>query len=474
MSSINSMDFNFGKDGTTSQTYINNECFRQIDYIIGWEDANTKRAPEPIANEKLTSLKPGRGNYLRTCLEHNFQSNTKYNRANFFPYCFSNDINVLSVSEGARWWNAVPRFNIVGNKIDDDANNKNTKLGFQKYICPKHINAEWPNDFWSLEKTESNSYWPIRPSNGDGGLLVYSPPKPYHARIRIKLTDFKWKKYNPDSGEYEVRNIFEDEKVPASESSDSCQNGEHVNLTKIRGYINLINPDATNATTNSTGVQTWPHAFNQIYYRVTDNPFGGDDDTPLITILNSECAGNSNDGSNPVYRSSRFFGDGISFEVPVLEKQQYLIFDIYTDICDRVEWQTASPTQWWQLIWSFESCLYRPISNSGNVPLFYQVKSPEISPKEISNSSDWPRKRFYYEWRITHGMNTKNLLITVFNNSTGVMQQVQPDISIEDESNIIIKIGAFFENEENLSIENVPNLSEGLYSAFIIASQTAN
>lgn len=431
------IDFNFGRSGNTSRTYINNEMFKAIDFIAGWNGLNDKIIAETNNGEQTADIVKGRSNYLRTCLETNYTQNTIYNRANSYPFCFSNDVSVLSTAVGlsACKWRSLPRFTVNGTPSSNGV-----KVGFQNYICPKSPDSVWPNGYWSLAQTKSNSNWPIRPSNGDGAAIEFSPPKPYHTRIRIKLTDLKWNLVESETGAVLTRNILENDSVAAT--SDERLNGEIVLVTKVRGFINLINPDATNATTNSSGKQSWPHNFNQIYYRVTTDEFGGDSNTPLLTIMNSECAGNSNLSGGQLNRSSSYYGDGIPFEVPVLENQRYLIFDIYTDVCDNTSYQTAGSTQWWQMTWSFESCMYRPVETSGDLPTFHVETNPQLSAYTESSLAGWPRENYYFYWDILHGLGTQNISVTLYNINGGksVPVKCESDVIIVDNDNIRLKI----------------------------------
>lgn len=463
-------DFTFGRSGATNRTYINNEEFRQIDYIAGWD--NSKIVAEVQHGESKLDLKPGRNNYIRTCLENNFAQNSVYNRANSYPFCFSDDAEITDVPTGQRTLKALPRFN-----IKNPNGSTVSLLGMQSYVCPKKNNAYWPQDYYTLKQTKSNSQWPIRPSNGDGAKLEYSPPKPYHTRIRIKLTDFKWTYYDTNKNGQKIKvekNIFENEYT--SGTSDQTINGEFVQVTKIRGFINLINPDAINSTTNSSGNNTWPHAFNQIYYRVTSDDFGGDDSTPIITILNSECAGNANIAGGQPNRTSSFYGSGVPFEIPILENQRYLIFDIYTDICDNSVYNTSASTQWWQMTWTFESIMYRPIDTAGIIPVFKLVRNPDITSRYYKNQRGWPRNNYYWEWPINHELQSEEISLDVYDsygpvsvNSNGEILKIGPvsyytkinvDYKVVDINNIIIKIRASSPNEI---------LESNRYLAFIIA-----
>lgn len=439
MSESTLIDYNFGRVGNTSRTYINNEQFRAIDFIDGWRNANTKNRTD---GEKIHDLVKGKGNYLRTCLETNSVTNSVNNRGNFFPFCLSSDKNIVSIPQSGRTLPIIPRFDSAGKYIENPENAVDVRVGFQNYICPKIQDAKWPQDFWTLTETKSNSAWPIRPSNGDGSYIEYSPPKPYHARIRIKLTDLKWILRDKAAGSQHetVRNILEDETV--DRTRDTRLNGEIVEIVSIRGFINLINPDGINATTNNTGSYKWPHNFNQIHYRVTTDPYGGDENTPTITVFNAECAGDANIGTTNYQNQSSYYGAGVPFEVPVLSGQQYLIFDIYTDVCDRKDLQTAPATQWWQLTWSFESCMYRPVSNAGDLPTFHIETNPELIPTKTYTEKSWPRVNYYYNWQITHGLNTKNISLTLYklNESSNQPTEVFADLRIIDNDNVIIKI----------------------------------
>lgn len=451
------IDYNFGRTGNTSRTYINNEQFRPIEYINGWKDANTKIKTD---GEKIYDLVKGKGNYLRTCLETGSIVNSITTRVNFFPYCLSSDKNIVGIPISGRTLPPLPKFNEAGKPLENVESAPGAKIGFQNYICPKIQNAVWPQDYWTLTETKSNSAWPIRPSNGDGSYISYSPPKPYHARIRIKLTDLKWIQRDKAAGSnyMAIRNILEDETV--DRSSDDRINGDVVELVSVRGFINLINPDGINATTNNSGSYQWPHNFNQIHYRVTTDPYGGDDETPTITILNAECAGNANIGTTSYQNESSYYGAGVPFEVPVLVGQQYLIFDIYTDVCDRKDLQSATATQWWQLTWSFESCMYRPVTNAGDLPTFHVETNPELRASKSYKTTGWPRENFFYNWFITHGLMTENISLTLFkmNEGEGHPVQVFADFRVVDSENIIIKIRGYDETP----------IPTGQYKAFLI------
>lgn len=445
------IDYNFGRSGNTSRTYINYEEFRAIDYVAGWNNVNTKERAEISAGEQPSDIVKGRGNYLRTCLEHKSLRNTATLRGNFFPYCFSSD-SIEVIPSNQRYWPALPKFTIptgVGNETVD-------LVGFQNYVCPKKSSAQWPTDYYVLEQTASNSAWPIRPSNGDGGQLDFSPPKPYFTRIRIKLTDFKWVLREKGTGNEYERNILEDESV--SVTNPNRVNGELLCLTKIRGFINLINPDAINASTNSSGTYKWPHNFNQIHYRVTSDPYGGDDNTPTLTIFNSEAAGYTNLARSNYQNESSYYGAGIPFEVPVLEDQSYLIFDIYTDCCDRRDFQTSPSTQWWQMTWSFESCAFRRISDDGQTPTFHIEYNPFLIVEE-QPLSYWPKSQKIVKWPINHGLGTTNINVELYkvnNSQTGAGIKVEADVSAVDTENVMITI---------LSDEDIP---AAYFKAFII------
>lgn len=453
------IDYNFGRTGNTSRTYINNEKFRAIDFINGWKDANTKIKTD---GEKIYDIVKGKGNYLRTCLETGSITNTVGTRGNFFPFCLSADKNIVNIPSSGRTLPLLPKFNDAGKPLENVETAPGAKVGFQNYICPKIQNAVWPQDYWTLTETKSNSAWPIRPSNGDGAYITYSPPKPYHARIRISLTDLKWIQRDRAAGSSvgSIRNILEDESVELSDNNRV--NGDVVELVSVRGFINLINPDAINATTNSSGSYQWPHNFNQIHYRVTTDPYGGDEDTPTITVLNAECAGNANIGTTNYQNESSYYGAGVPFEVPVLPGQQYLIFDIYTDVCDRKDLQAAAGTQWWQLTWSFESCMYRPVTNAGDLPTFHVDTNPELFVTKSYKQTGWPRENYFYNWFITHGLETKNISCTLFklNEADGHPIEVHADFSVIDNNTVAIKIRG---NNADASIPN------GQYRAFLIA-----
>lgn len=454
------IDYNFGRAGNTARTYINNEKFRAIDYIEGWKNANTKIKTD---GEKIYDLVKGKGNYIRTCLETASNTNTINYRANFFPFCLSGDKTVMSIPSAGRTLPPLPKFDNNGRPIENPTDAMpGAKVGFQNYICPKIKGAQWPQDYWTLTETKSNSAWPIRPSNGDGSYIDYSPPKPYHARIRIRLTDLKWVMKDRAAGvQYmSVRNILEDESVELSDVNRT--NGDIVELVTVRGFINLVNPDGINATTNSSGHYQWPHNFNQIHYRVTTDPYGGDDDTPTITVFNAECAGDANIGTTSYQNQSSYYGAGVPFEVPVLFGQQYLIFDVYTDVCDRKDLQISPATQWWQLTWSFESCMYRPVTNAGNLPVFHIDTNPELIPIKVVTTTGWPRENYYYTWLITHGLNNKNISLTLYklNELDGSPIRVFADFTIIDSDTIAIKIRGYNDTTR------IPN---GQYKVFLIA-----
>lgn len=447
------IDYNFGRTGNTSKTYINNEIFRGIDFIYGWEDANTKERNNTSAKESATSIVKGKGNYLRTCLEHNFLQNTVNSRGNMFPYCFSDDSNITDVPATARYWPKLPRFTTDGKPSASGA-----LVGFQHYICPKKTGANWPSDYYTLTKTKSNSNWPLRPSNGEGATITYSPAKPYWARIRVKLTDLKWVTIEQTTQTRIVRNILEDDTV--SESSDSRLNGEIVELTKVRGFITLSNPNGINGSTNESDQYTWSHSNTQIVYRVTNDEFGGDEETPTITVFNSEWA---NTTVNE-YGQSVFGGGSIAFEVPVLSQQKYLVFDIYTDVCDLQSSQTSANTIWWQLKWAFESCYYRNISTSGNDPLFYVETNGAIN-RTSKTTSEWPKTQYYYSWVITHNLGTDNLSVTVYD-KTKNNTQVFMDVRTIDANSCELLIKSNLYSEESTGY-----ITAGRFKAFIIAGK---
>lgn len=442
------IDYNFGRNGSSSRTYINNEEFRQIEYVKGWKTYNTKAKAETNAGETVSDITSyvQRGNYLRTALENTNQQNTTGFRGNFFPFCFSSDeIKTLNTNGG--YWPNLPRF-----RKDTVPSGDGAYVGFQAYVCPKKSDAVWPTDYYTLTQTRSNAAWPIRPSNGDGSSLDFSPPKPYFARIRIKLSDLKWTLR--DAGVTKEFNILEDESV--SQSLDTRVNGEIVELTKIRGFINLVNPDAVNASTNSKGAYKWPHNFNEIQYRVTSDPYGGTNDTPTLTIFNSQCAGNANLGVGNYQNESSYYGAGVPFEIPVLRDQRYLIFDIYTDVCDNVTFQNAATTQWWNLTWSFEGCMYRPMSNNGEAPIFHIEPLAQCEP--TSESLDvWPMTRNVCKWTVEHNLHTNNIFPAIYKNSGGgVWTLVQADIDLISEETLVVKI------------DSEATIPSGLYRCIIV------
>lgn len=395
-------DYNFGRLGDTNTLYINTEKFRHIDYIEGWQNINSKETPN---SEQATDMIAGSGNYLRTCLENGWTGNTITRRGNHFPYCFSGD-TVDSVPANDRNWPALPRFSVVTGYEGDPPVSVVTAdrlVGFQKYICPRTgNNPVFPADYYTLEQTPSNSYWPIRPSNGDGAKKSFSPSNPYMARIRIKLTDLKYSAWSDETRtELVTRNILEEPSTSAT--SDNRKNGDIIDIARIRGFINLINPDGINAITNADGTTSWPHNFNQIVYRLSTDPTGTsyaiDDNTPAktITIFNAECAGYANLSRTNTVNQSSYYGAGIPFEVPVLPGQEYLIFDIYTDCCDNTPAQTNSSTEWWELTWSFDGYYYRPaeIQDSWQ-PRRVAVNNPTLTLDPLNNR---------YVWRVTHNWN---------------------------------------------------------------------
>lgn len=447
------IDYNFGRTGNTSKTYINNEIFRGIDFIYGWENANTKERANASVKETTANIVKGKGNYLRTCLEHNFLQNTVNTRGNMFPYCFSDDANITDVPATSRYWPALPRFT-----VDGTPSTLGALVGFQRYVCPKKSKASWPEDYYTLSKATSNSAWPLRPSNGEGASITYSPPKPHWARIRVKLTDLKWVTIEQATQARIVRNILEDDTV--SQSSDSRLNGEVVELTKVRGFITLSNPGGINGSTNESGQYSWPHSNTQIVYRVTNNEFGGDSETPTITIFNSEWA---NTTVNE-YGQSVFGGGSIAFEVPVLNQQQYLVFDIYTDVCDLTTTQASTNTRWWQLKWSFESCYYRNISTAGNDPLFYVTTNGEISKVE-KTGSEWPKKQYYYSWVIEHNLGTDNICVTVYDKTKNNTQAFMDIIALDaNRCELRIKSNIYSDTYQG-------KIEAGRFKAFIIAGK---
>jgi hypothetical protein len=442
MSNITRVDYNFGRIGKVNTIYVNNEYVESISLIDGWEKANTKTTNTANKYEDGdASLPKGNSNYLRTCLEHNTIQNSTGTRGNNYPFCFAAD-PIIPVRAGANgsvlYWPNLPRYDIDNNKwidIDNSSVSGNYKTGFQIYICPKapsidqqnsgtEYKPSWPEDFHTLKQTTSNAFWPIRPSNGEGGLAAFSPPKPYHARIRIPLSSLKRKQITK-TGAVEYRPITEipsEVKTKVTEELHLENTGTEntVNVTKIRGFINLVNPDAVNGSTDAKGNFKWPHNFNQIVYRYTSNEYGeegrdneNNDITPLLTVFNSEAAGYTNIGNVNNYQSySSYYGDGVPFEVPVKEGQQYLVFDIYTDACDNIIYQTNRETQWWQLTWSFESYSYRPISNTAGMSIQSKTymlpaenknnNSSYVQYEEVINEYAWPRKQYFCKWTIAH------------------------------------------------------------------------
>lgn len=431
MSESTQIDYNFGRVGVSNRVYINNEEYRQIDSIAGWENKNTKERPESANREKESDIVPGKSNYIRTCLEQNFGKNSINFRGNCYPYCFSGDTSITSVPSSGRFWPALPRFD-----KDGKPSANGIRVGMQKYVCPATSGAVWPNGFHTLKQLTSNSAWPVRPSNGNGAALDYSPSKPFFTRIRIPLVDLKWKHYTA-SGSYRTLNILEDESVETS--SDNRTNGEILELTRVRGFINLINPDGINATTNSSGSYKWPHNFNQIYYRVTDDYYGGDDDTPLITVMNSQCAGNAQVGGLTTSNQNIFSGSEVPFDVPVLLNQKYLIFDIYTDVCDRADLVLAASTKWWQMTWSFEGCMFRRKSDTGDLPTFHIEYNAALTPVPIAIEY-WPYEAYACIWDIKHELSTQNVSVALYDMSSGKPVLVGADVSVLDVDRVRVVI----------------------------------
>lgn len=473
------IDYNFGKHAIARHVYINDEEFKPIDYVLGWgqtekdfADAtdNDGNVWQINYNKSLAGdyTQTQKSNYIRTSFV-NF-STTENQKASgdkrcYYPFCFG-PVNDGTLNENLNLdgeyvdtlnknaWPPLPRFYKDGKvarlvkynesfkstaNINQADNSSPRFIGMQKYICPKHENAAWPHDYYVLTKQGGNndtSAWPIRPSNGDGSNMVLTPGKPYYTRIRIPLADLMCKYVNPNDRTQFDNNIFSDEY--SDESTVYTKNGSgNLIISKIKGHISLINPNGCNAVMGPDGTYTYPHAFNQIYYRLTTNEYGdyvyptdedpkninigdsGDGVVKTLCIYNSNCAGyaygnktnsiltsgvkNPPTGAN---NNSNYFGETINFEIPVFKDQKYLVFDIYTDIGDNEQYVSNSSTNWWNMVWSFDGCYFHRYTNA---TIYLPKVFIDVNPLLVYNTEN---KDFVY-WNVKHYIGTRNVNISL-------------------------------------------------------------
>lgn len=302
-------DYDFGRVGNTNYVYINNEETKPIVSIKGWEYNSTKNPfKNPNYNYIHTKL-----NYRDTYRSGENNSNHNY-RAYRYPWCFNT---------------------YHSTKANPTGGSNYEKL--QSYVCPRGSSSTSGN--FSLAKLSSADAWPIRPSDWDANNN-FTPHIPYYARIRIPIADFLVKDSN-------------DKTVSLLE--DAEQN--NYSISRIKGILNLIQPDGVYGAGNG-----FNNSVNQFYYLYTDNEFGYKSDSSTetaerITILTTQSD----------YRSSNTWADddniyGIPFDLPVLPNQKYLVFEIYTNICNNWTGEdgSAASIEWWEFTWAFETVSYRP------------------------------------------------------------------------------------------------------------------
>lgn len=302
-------DYDFGRVGNTNYVYINNEETKPIVSIRGWEYDSVKNPfKNPNYNYIHTKL-----NYRGTYLSGENNSNHNY-RAYRYPWCFNT---------------------YHSTKANPTGGSNYEKL--QSYVCPRGSSSTSGN--FSLAKLSSADAWPIRPSDWDVNNN-FTPYIPYYARIRIPIADFLVKDSNNNS---------------VSVLEDAEQN--NYSISRIKGILNLIQPDGVYGAGNG-----FNNSVNQFYYLYTDNEFGYKSNSSTeaaerITILTTQGD----------YRSSGTWADdnsvyGIPFDLPVLPNQKYLVFEIYTNICNNWTGEdgSAASIEWWEFTWAFETVSYRP------------------------------------------------------------------------------------------------------------------
>lgn len=302
-------DYDFGRVGNTNYVYINNEETKPIISIRGWEYDSVKNPfKNPNYNYIHTKL-----NYRGTYLSGENNSNHNY-RAYRYPWCFNT---------------------YHSTKANPTGGSNYEKL--QSYVCPRGSSSTSGN--FSLSKLNSTDAWPIRPSDWDVNNN-FTPHIPYYTRIRIPIADFLVKDSNNNN---------------VSVLEDAEQN--NYSISRIKGILNLIQPDGVYGAGNG-----FNNSVNQFYYLYTDNEFGYKSNSSTeaaerITILTTQGD----------YRSSGTWADdstayGIPFDLPVLPNQKYLVFEIYTNICNywTGEDGSAASIEWWEFTWAFETVSYRP------------------------------------------------------------------------------------------------------------------
>lgn len=302
-------DYDFGRVGNTNYVYINNEETKPIVSIRGWEYDSAKNPfKNPNYNYIHTKL-----NYRGTYYSGENNSNHNY-RAYRYPWCFNTYHSI---------------------KANPTGGSNYEKL--QSYVCPRGSSSTSGN--FSLAKLSSADAWPIRPSDWDVNNN-FTPHIPYYTRIRIPIADFLVKDSNNNS---------------ISVLEDAEQN--NYSISRIKGILNLIQPDGVYGAGNG-----FNNSVNQFYYLYTDNEFGYKSNSSTeaaerITILTTQGDYRSSDtwsDDNSVY--------GIPFDLPVLPNQKYLVFEIYTNICNNWTGEdgSAASIEWWEFTWAFETVSYRP------------------------------------------------------------------------------------------------------------------
>ena len=348
-------DYDFGRVGNTNYVYINNEETKPIVSIRGWEYDSVKNPfKNPNYNYIHTKL-----NYRGTYLSGENNSNHNY-RAYRYPWCFNT---------------------YHSTKANPTGGSNYEKL--QSYVCPRGSSSTSGN--FSLSKLSSADAWPIRPSDWDTNNN-FTPHIPYYTRIRIPIADFLVKDSNNNS---------------VSVLEDAEQN--NYSISRIKGILNLIQPDGVYGAGNG-----FNNSINQFYYLYTDNEFGYKSNSSTeaaerITILTSQGD----------YRSWNTWGDdnniyGIPFDLPILPNQKYLVFEIYTNICNNWTGEdgSAASIEWWEFTWAFETVSYRPkfqgnIFTAPNNETLFCTGTANTGPNDtivnflggsVENRQVWPKE----------------------------------------------------------------------------------
>lgn len=354
-SNSDTRDYDFGRVGNTNYVYINNEETKPIVSIRGWEYDSVKNPfKNPNYNYIHTKL-----NYRGTYLSGENNSNHNY-RAYRYPWCFNT---------------------YHSTKANPTGGSNYEKL--QSYVCPRGSSSTSGN--FSLTKLSSADAWPIRPSDWDVNNN-FTPYIPYYTRIRIPIADFLVKDSNDNN---------------VSVLEDAEQN--NYSISRIKGILNLIQPDGVYCAGNG-----FNNSVNQFYYLYTDNEFGYKSNSSTeaaerITILTTQGD----------YRSSGTWADdnniyGIPFDLPVLPNQKYLVFEIYTNICNNWTGEdgSAASIEWWEFTWAFETVSYRPkfqgnIFTAPNDETLFCTGTANTGSndtivnflgKNVSNQQVWPKE----------------------------------------------------------------------------------